>query len=262
MTYQNNEHVGPNPNNPAGRLLTFLREVEFAMTIPVGELGAIPGYSDGSALARFGFIFGVDPRQMAEVHRLLSVILSLPQQMVAMGQDDETWQAKYRDTARQAEEYLRNITSNLRDAGLYAPAPGLVTLLEFCDTLLSKVSLESVLDQSAIEALLVQIDELLEFVRGSGLDEDLAGFVIKGLLRLRTAISYYKFSGVAGIQDEVERFVGGLYINQEKHSESADSAEGVSVMSRVGKFMALLFGQVFVSAASITITQLILGSGH
>jgi hypothetical protein len=251
MAAEFNDILGPNPNNPAGRLLIFIREVEIAIQVPVTDLERIDGLSDGSSLSRFAFIFGLSPHRIGEVHRLLGVILDLPGQLVAAGQDDDTWQNSIRETARQADDYLRVITSNLRDPGLYAPPDGLVTSLKFCDTLLSTISREQFIDESTIDDLLLQVDQLLQFVRDAGLDEKLARFLIDGLMRLRTAIAYYKFTGTAPIRDEVDRFFGGLYVDQTKYSEAANSDNGVAVMDRLRSFFSSLLGRVLTDAAAI-----------
>lgn len=81
---------------------------------------------------------------------------------------------------------------------------------------LDEVMLLKLVEEKELENLLNEIDSLYENISSSDIGKDLKFLLLKKIANLKVTIENYRFLGSDGIKEEVENFIGAIFINKNK----------------------------------------------
>ena len=107
-----------------------------------------------------------------------------------------------------------------------------LTRLQFCAHYLSRFYKEESISNDEISDIKEKVEELYELIEKSTLSEEIKLILLEEMVRIKTAISYYKIKGAKGIKESLQATVGAIFANQDSlKSESDNNSE---VLNRIG----------------------------
>lgn len=112
---------------------------------------------------------------------------------------------------------------------------GVMTRLQFCSELLSKIYSEEQLKDEDLEQITQLIEGLFNSVLNSSLEGGIRITLLEEIERLRTALSMYKIHGAKGLKQSLQSTIGMVVANQEELSIAAKSEP--EVIERLGKLL-------------------------
>lgn len=92
----------------------------------------------------------------------------------------------------------------------------LMISLEYCADYLSENSSEEIIEDEKIYELIKEINDMVEDIMNSKLNNELKKLLICQLDNIRESLMKYKFYGANGIETSISETVGSLIINREK----------------------------------------------
>lgn len=200
-------------NNPAGRLLEFVKE---AQKIP-GDWGSRQGWAR---------LLGVQPNDTASLLRHICPVIELPSLI-------KEKMTRLENISHDIYlEWVPRIESHLNQVELSSPWHKFLsgfdqtfkTKLEICDDLLSHNSPEPSLDKQQVQEIQSDVEDLIKDIEASSLDEDLKKYILYYLRKIDDGILEYRIKGIESLKKAFEETYGPLRIDPEaerikKHPE-------------------------------------------
>jgi len=217
----------PKSNNPVGRLYEILSAFQKATTNQNDRLDTI--------ISR---VFSVDPNDSS---RLLEIYLEL----LNLTKECKTEIRKLPETSD--ELHLRAIKvierafsanslhSNWASFGKKLD-PSTMTGLEHTADNLSYLG-EQMVPKEDLENLQREVNNLLELITKTEMNERLKVFLVEHLEKIHQALQYYRIKGARGLKDALEKIMGAVIIfrTENPHQKAPDN-----VQSKFGSVMGLL----------------------
>lgn len=242
-------------DNPAGRLLTLLRQAKsYHNTVSINAWAQV-----------FNLPFGNWQEQYELIHRLWEVngLIDNLEQEIRSLEDDED-----KDSFLQPIERFRNAVpiggawgTNVEQT-LGPITDGDLIVLDFCSRALHRLKPEPVADQKELGQLKNDVDNLFEKVHSSTtLETDLKKILLVQIETIRRGIQEYRIGGLERLRETLGSVLGTAMVNQEKMASEAEEVKQfievtsklISIIEFAWKTTALL------TAASSVLPRLLTG---
>jgi hypothetical protein len=222
------------PNNPAARLLAI-----------VNDAGGRP--IEHSNRDVWSGVFGIPPQDTTTLFRRLATLTELPAEaaaaIAALPNEPEDERYLWKPPIEEMlQRVMASINGQWRDpASLLTPVP--MSNLRYWAKKLEIVRPEPVLDEDEVREVHRLVRELIERVLNSPLEIEVKEFLLDQLRAADAALQEYRIRGVAGVVAVLKEMAGGLWTDPPVARKAAETEEGRSVMTVLGRF-ARMFADV------------------
>lgn len=198
-------------NNPAGRLHDLLRA---AQKQPPKE----------KARNAWAKVFGVEPSDTGMLLEMLANLIGLVSDTkTSIERLDDVDHALYLKPFKKLETFLSQVNldaqweqwqKQLDEPTLYG--------LQFAADRLSRNTGSTSISEKDIESLQAELEQFVTSVLESDLPQGMKALFLRNLESLRHALLVYRIRGIDGLENELERAVGSLMLNQQHIPPAGD----------------------------------------
>jgi len=103
---------------------------------------------------------------------------------------------------------------------------GTVDMLKACSGFIEHNSSSKSMTFTELEQLRIKLDEIVLLISESSLPDELKLFFIRNLDALRTSLTLFKIKGSEGINEEIQRIYGAIWLNNSKIDNELQKADG------------------------------------
>lgn len=189
-------------DNPAARLLAILQE---GRTIA----------HDSSCRRAWEKILNVQKGDAAMLARRLGKVMSLPQEIIELTIESYPGRAStwgHWSSQVNSAFFSQNLSSNWQSFIQYID-DHTVNYLQLSADLLESKSRLTKIDQDGLQSIRTTINELVEIVISSEVDNDLKKYVVHHLRAILAAVDEYQITGAIPVLDSIEATIGHAMIS-------------------------------------------------
>lgn len=117
---------------------------------------------------------------------------------------------------------------------------GDMTVLEFCSEKLDSLHKETVVDETDLQSVLVNVTTLFDEVKIGDLDSDLKTFILDGLESIRRGIYEFRIRGPRRLKEAIAEILANAMMNQEVVREAEEEESLKKFNEAFNRFAALV----------------------
>jgi|GEM_PF-5956508 len=252
------EH-GPEPqtlDNPAGRLYFWISEIRDVISAPDRRV------SEGIQI--FAEVFALDPKKRADILSAVTDLLKLPEQIRVSIRKNSDVSDKFLNLLPVVDQYLESLLGGLSNQGVGIAQDGVFANLGVISEQLSMFAPEIVPDRDVLQGLKTSVNDLIDEISQTEIDDELASFLLDELLDIRLAIERFDLLGEKPLSDAFAKLVGEVGIRRET-IEADESSEAEAIRNKFAGIIRRVYEVLSFGGNAIQISTFVtaaLEAGH